>query len=96
VHLTARGAHQFTDQTWLATVKEAGGQLGHGRYPDAITKTASGDYIVCDPSMCRSIMKLRDDPAANSAMAGVLTQSNIAARSSPSSIWRTSWASAAR
>jgi hypothetical protein len=49
------------------------------------------------------IMKLRDDPAANCAMAGVLTQSNsfqltgkIAARSRPSSIWRTSWASAAR
>jgi len=73
---SARGLYQFIDQTWLATVKDAGGQLGYGQYADAITKTSSGDYTVSDPSMYRSIMKLRDDPAASSAMAGVLTQSN--------------------
>src|SRR5215470_7133735 len=73
---SARGLYQFIDQTWLATVKDAGGQLGYGQYADAITKTSSGDYTVADPSMYRSIMKLRDDPAASSAMAGVLTQSN--------------------
>jgi hypothetical protein len=73
---SARGLYQFIDQTWLATVKEAGGQLGYSQYADAITKTSSGDYTVSDPSMQRSIMKLRDDPAASSAMAGALTQSN--------------------
>jgi Transglycosylase SLT domain len=73
---SARGLYQFIDQTWLATVKEAGGGLGYGQYADAITRTPSGDYTVSDPSMYRSIMKLRDDPAASSAMAGVLTQSN--------------------
>src|SRR5246500_1420585 len=73
---SARGLYQFIDQTWLATVKEAGGQFGYSQYADAITKTASGDYTVSDPSMYRSIMKLRDDPAASSAMAGALTQSN--------------------
>jgi hypothetical protein len=57
-------------------VKDAGGQLGYGQYADAITRTSSGDYTVSDPSMYRWIMKLRDDPAAASAMAGVLTQSN--------------------
>jgi hypothetical protein len=73
---SARGLYQFIEQTWLATVKEAGGQLGYSQYADAITKTSSGDYAVVDPTMRRAIMKLRDDPAASSAMAAVLTQSN--------------------
>jgi hypothetical protein len=73
---SAHGLYQFIDQTWLTTVKEAGGQLGYGQYADAISKTSSGDYTVSDPAMYRSIMKLRDDPVASSAMAGVLTQTN--------------------
>jgi hypothetical protein len=73
---SARGLYQFIEQTWLATVKEAGGQLGYGQYADAITKTTSGDYVVVDPTMRRAIMKLRDDPKASSSMAAVLTQSN--------------------
>lgn len=73
---SARGLYQFIDQTWLATVKEAGPQLGYSQYADAITKTASGDYTVSDPSMRQEIMKLRDDPKAASAMAAALTQSN--------------------
>ena len=73
---SARGLFQFIDQTWLGTVKEAGSQLGYGKYADAISKTSSGTYYVNDPSMRSSIMKLRDDPNAASAMAAVLTQSN--------------------
>jgi transglycosylase-like protein with SLT domain len=73
---SAHGLYQFIDQTWLATVKDAGSQYGYGQYADAISKTSSGDYTVSDSSMYRSIMKLRDDPAASSAMAGALTQSN--------------------
>jgi hypothetical protein len=73
---SARGLYQFIDQTWLATVKEAGPQLGYSQYADAITKTASGDYTVADSSMRQEIMKLRDDPKASSAMAAALTQSN--------------------
>src|SRR5882724_10470264 len=61
---SARGLFQFIDQTWLGTVKEAGAQLGYGKYADAITKSRT------------AIMKLRDDPAAASSMAAVLTQSN--------------------
>jgi hypothetical protein len=57
-------------------VKEAGAQLGYGKYADAISKSASGDYSVSDPAARRAIMKLRDDPAAASSMAAVLTQSN--------------------
>ncbi len=73
---SAHGLYQFIDQTWLGTVKEAGAQLGYGSYADAITKSSSGSYSVSDPTMRRSIMKLRDDPEAASAMAAVLTQSN--------------------
>jgi hypothetical protein len=73
---SARGLYQFIDQTWLGTVKEAGSQLGYGKYADAISKSQSGAYYINDPSMHSSIMKLRDDPEAASSMAAVLTQSN--------------------
>ena len=73
---SAHGLYQFIDQTWLGTVKEAGAQLGYGQYADAITKSSSGGYSVSDPAARNAIMKLRDDPAAASSMAGVLTQSN--------------------
>jgi len=73
---SARGLFQFIDQTWLGTVKEAGSQLGYGDYADAITKSSAGNYSVSDPATRAAILKLRDDPAAASAMAGVLTRSN--------------------
>jgi Transglycosylase SLT domain len=73
---SARGLYQFIDQTWLGTVKEAGAQLGYGKYADAITKSSSGYYSVSDPAARTAIMKLRDDPDAASSMAAVLTQSN--------------------
>jgi soluble lytic murein transglycosylase-like protein len=73
---SARGLFQFIDQTWLGTVKEAGSQLGYGNYADAITRSSSGTYSVSDPAARNAILRLRDDPAASSAMAGVLTQSN--------------------
>ena len=73
---SAKGLFQFIDQTWLGTVKEAGTQLGYGKYADAITRSPSGSYTVDDPDTRAAILKLRDDPAESSAMAGVLTQSN--------------------
>jgi len=73
---SAKGLYQFIEQTWLGTVKEAGPSLGYGKYADAITKSASGTYSVSDPATRDEILKLRDDPAVNAAMAGVLTQSN--------------------
>jgi len=98
---SARGLYQFIDQTWLGTVKEAGSQLGYGKYADAITKSSSGSYSVSDPAARDAIMKLRDDPDAASSMAAVLTQSNSfkltgdigRRRPMPNSIWRISWAS---
>src|SRR6202048_3479814 len=73
---SARGLFQFIDQTWLGTVKEAGSQLGYGKYADAITKNSDGSYSVSDPSARTAILKLRDDPDAASSMAAVLSQSN--------------------
>jgi len=73
---SARGLYQFIEQTWLGTVKEAGAAFGYDRYADAITRTASGRYEVSDPNMRGEILALRKDPAANAAMAGVLTRSN--------------------
>lgn len=73
---SARGLFQFIEQTWLGTVKEAGAKLGFGKYADAISKSADGTYSVSDPVARTEILKLRNDPAASAAMAGVLTQSN--------------------
>jgi hypothetical protein len=73
---SAHGLFQFIDQTWLGTVKEAGALLGYGKYADAITKSRSGNYSVSDPKARTAILKLRNDPAAASSMAAVLTQSN--------------------
>jgi len=73
---SAHGLYQFIDQTWLGTVKEAGSQLGYGKYADAITKNSDGSYSVSDPTARNAIMKLRDNPDAASSMAAVLTQSN--------------------
>ena len=73
---SARGLFQFIEQTWLATMKLSGASLGYGQYADAITKTASGKYEVQDPTMRSAILKLRNDPAANAAMAGAFTKEN--------------------
>jgi hypothetical protein len=73
---SAHGLFQFIDQTWLATFKEAGAQLGYGSYADMISKSSDGTYSVADPTVRNAIMKLRDDPAVASDMAAALTQSN--------------------
>ena len=73
---SARGLFQFTEQTWLTTLKEQGAPLGYGPYASAISRQPSGDYAVSDPRMTDSIMNLRSDPTANSLMAGAFTKVN--------------------
>ena len=73
---SAGGLFQFIDSTWLGTLKEAGPYLGYDRFSNAITRTDEGRYVINDPSMRREIMALRQDPVANSLMAGVFTNSN--------------------
>src|SRR5262245_28143615 len=48
---TATGLFQFIEQTWLGTLKQAGPAFGYGDYADAITRTASGRYVVEDPAL---------------------------------------------
>jgi hypothetical protein len=73
---SARGLFQFIEQTWLATMKEAGPRLGYGAYADAIVKTPSGRFEVADPAMRAKILNLRGDPTANALMAGAFTNTN--------------------
>jgi hypothetical protein len=73
---SAKGLFQFIQQTWLATLKQAGPALGYGQYAAAITKTASGQYEVSNLAMRNEILKLRNDPTANAVMAGAFTKAN--------------------
>jgi hypothetical protein len=75
---SASGLFQFTDQTWLETLKTAGPAQGYGAYADSIVQTPSGQYTVPDPTQRSAIMRLRNDPVAASAMAGALTKHNSA------------------
>jgi len=75
---SARGLFQFIDQTWLSTLTRAGPALGYGRYANAIEQMPSGSYTVSDPALRKQVLALRDDPAANAAMAGAFTQQNAA------------------
>src|SRR5271163_3926766 len=54
---SARGLFQFVEQTWLGTIKQSGTALGYDRYAAAITRSASGHYVVSDPSMRNEILK---------------------------------------
>src|SRR5487761_230324 len=56
---SAHGLFQFIDQTWLATVKVAGAQLGNGSYTNMISISSDGSYSVSDPDAQKAIMKLR-------------------------------------
>lgn len=75
---TATGLFQFIEQTWLATLRQAGPAFGYGDYAAAISKSASGRYEVADPALRREIMQLRKDPTANSLMGAAVTQLNAA------------------
>src|ERR1700744_1934384 len=75
---SARGLFQFIDQTWLSTLKQAGPALRYAGSADALTQTPSGSSPVSAPALRQRILALRDDPAANAAMAGAFTQQNAA------------------
>jgi len=75
---SAKGLYQFIEQTWLATLKQAGPALGLGKFSAAIAQGPDGRYAVPDPAARKDIMQLRSDPAASALMAGVFTRSNDA------------------
>ena len=73
---SAKGLYQFIEQTWLATVKQAGPAHGLGAYANAIQQGPDGRYDVPDPRARDAIMKLRHDPAVSATMAGAFAQTN--------------------
>jgi hypothetical protein len=75
---SAKGLYQFIEQTWLATLKQAGPALGLANYAAAIGQGADGHYEVPDPAARAAIMRLRNDPSASAMVAGAFTRSNEA------------------
>jgi hypothetical protein len=75
---SAGGLFQFIDRTWLATLKQSGPSLGYGKLAAEIVQDSSGRLSVPDPNARQKIFALRNDPAANAAMAGAFTSSNSA------------------
>jgi hypothetical protein len=75
---SASGLFQFIEQTWLATLKQAGSTFGYGKYAAAISRTESGSYVVTDPKLRQEVLALRQDPTANALMAGIFTRQNAA------------------
>jgi hypothetical protein len=73
---SATGLFQFVEQTWLGLMRETGRALGLGNYADAISRDSSGRYQVADARLRNEILRLRTDPSANAAMAGIFTRRN--------------------
>jgi hypothetical protein len=70
---TAAGLFQFTEQTWLTTLKKHGAKYGYARYAELIQPGADGRLHVAGAEARKAVMDLRLDPHAASLMAGELT-----------------------
>lgn len=66
---SARGLYQFTEGTWLDTVRKHGGEHGLGWAADALKAGA-------DPATRAAILDLRKVPAASASMAAALASDN--------------------
>ena len=75
---SATGLFQFTDQTWLATLKQHGAKYGYARYADLIQQGANGRYYVPGGEARTTVMDLRLDPHASALMAGELAADHAA------------------
>jgi len=73
---SAAGLFQFTEQTWLATLKQSGAKYGYARYADLINQGSDGKYRVANGEARKVVLDLRFDPHAASMMAGELTNGN--------------------
>lgn len=74
---SAAGLFQFTEQTWLATLKSYGERHGYGAYANQIRQGADGRYTVAGGAR-QSVLDLRLDANAASVMAAELTSQNAA------------------
>lgn len=73
---SAAGLFQFVDQTWLGMVKKHGAEHGLAAEADAITRSASGKFVVNDPQKREEILSLRFNPAKAAALAAELVNDN--------------------
>ncbi|HEX2941353.1 MAG TPA: hypothetical protein VHO91_09920 [Rhodopila sp.] len=66
---TASGLFQFTEQTWLSTMRQYG--AAHGLQSDAAAIVSHGGILtVADPIEKQRILNLRFDPTVSATMAG--------------------------
>lgn len=70
---SAAGLYQFTEQTWLSTLKKFGPRHGYARYADLIQTGSDGRLHISGGDARQAVMALRMDPRAASLMAGELT-----------------------
>ena len=75
---SAAGLFQFVQQTWLSTLKHHGPAHGYARYADLIREGPDGRYHVDGPEALKTVMDLRFDPQAASAMAAELAGDHAA------------------
>ena len=75
---SATGLFQFTEQTWLSTLKQHGAKYGYARYSDMIQHGTNGRLYVAGGPARALVMDLRLDPHASALMAGELTADHAA------------------
>lgn len=75
---TACGLFQFTEQSWLGTMKKHGAALGLGKEAAAIEQNGNR-YRVANAAQRAEILALRNDPHVAALMAGAYTQDSASA-----------------
>lgn len=73
---SATGLYQFTNQTWLSTVKRHGTAHGLDWASAAIAQKGDGSFAVADPALRRQILELRTQPETAAVMAAELASDN--------------------
>ncbi|MDJ0979166.1 MAG: transglycosylase SLT domain-containing protein [Erythrobacter sp.] len=73
---SATGLFQFTEATWLATMRRHGARFGLNDVAQRIDTTRAGQAFVADPGQRAAILELRNDPHIAALMAGGLAQDN--------------------
>lgn len=73
---SASGLFQFTQQTWLATLKQHGAEHNLSWAVEAISADKHGQYSVLDPQLRGQILALRNQPEAASVMAAEFAADN--------------------
>jgi hypothetical protein len=73
---SAAGLYQFTNQTWLATVKRHGPAHGLDWAAGEISQNRDGGFSVADPGMRSRILDLRTHPETAAVMAAEFASDN--------------------